>query len=87
MSGHTEINLDAINTEDRFFILLFSVRYALGRRSSAVSIVCDSLLALESSLTTVQKKMIAQEINAHSPNLGDTCDAERWLDAFERFDK
>jgi len=64
---------------------VYAVRYALGRRTYAVSDVCDvvarNMDALNDNSVTVIRRDIAQAIE--DGDAGDPCDAERWRELLE----
>lgn len=66
-------------------IILYAVRYALGRRSYAVGQVCDEVMALLPAMSEADREVMARDIDealseaaAHGYTLGDPCDDEAW---------
>lgn len=66
-------------------ILFFSFRYALGRRTAAVSILVTAIKNKWSTITLHTKEQIKREILEAivSERAGDTCDIEKWCEIFE----
>lgn len=62
-------------------ILLYAFRYALGRRTYAVSDVYDALVRNWALMKQCSKDLIKKEIEdaRKRDSLGDACDAELWL--------
>jgi len=78
---------------DKELIYLFSFRYALGRKTYAVSTVCDWLKSHKKELSKQAKELIIKEIEEAEEEdkrmgakggffktLGDDCDKKRWLE-------
>lgn len=61
-------------------MVCFAFRYALGRRTGAVSIVVDHLTRLWHGLTRFDRKQIKQEIMLaiKRGEAGSDCDIEQW---------
>jgi hypothetical protein len=74
-------------------ILICAVRYALGRRTYIVSIICKyvelKLRNLSRSCIECMKKDIKEEFNrfhACGHTVGDECDEKDWLDLLEKLE-
>jgi len=68
------------NGEERD-VLIYAFRYALGRRSYAVSTVIDNILHNWETLSEGDKKLYQREIKEHEEmygNLGDEMDKKNW---------
>lgn len=62
-------------------VLFFAFRYALGRRTAAVSIVADALIGNVHALKLETRSQIIEEIQEQDVRyggLGDDCDKEQW---------
>lgn len=70
-----------LSNKDFNLLILFAFRYALGRRSTAPSIVCDLIRKNLSRLTAMTRITIVSEIVYGYENhlLGDNCDVAEWL--------
>jgi hypothetical protein len=70
-------------------ILIFALRYALGRKTSAPSIVSDNLLPNLDLFVLWELESIANEINdAELRNhLGDDCDINVWKNVLNEVNK
>ncbi len=67
-------------------ILIYAFRYALGRRTYAVSDVVEALIENWDSLDKYSKELIKKEIKLHEKcygNLGMECDKEQWYKILE----
>jgi len=67
-------------------MILYSVRYAMGRRSCAPGEACDWVRGYQDYLTPHQVEQIAREVNeelarceARGSRLGDECDHRTWM--------
>ena len=62
------------------FTLIFAFRYALGRRSSAVSIVVDDLIKNWDKLTDFEKQSVKEEIEKaiDERRAGEDVDIREW---------
>lgn len=58
-------------------ILGSAVRYALGRRTYIVSVVCNEVIANLKIISNNMLNVIIQDIES-CDNLGDECDIESW---------
>jgi hypothetical protein len=69
--------MEIVTTED---ILFFAFRYALGRRTAAVSIVAGELINNANRLTPSTRLQVVKEIDEMSTQdgLGAACDRENW---------
>lgn len=70
-------------------ILFFAFRYALGRRTGAVSEVTDMLMRNVAKLTPETREQIIREIEGQHRlgGLGDACDAQIWQEVAETLTK
>lgn len=75
-----------ISNNELWGMLLYSMRYAFGRRSYAVGEVCDWIRAYQQLLTTERLEQIAREVNEELEReekqnrfLGDECDHRTWM--------
>lgn len=89
-----EYNAPDAEKEDRFMfvrkdafqglntIMVYAFRYALGRRTYAVSDVCKFIEQHVNELTEKDRDLIIREINTASlgNGLGDACDSKMWWD-------
>ena len=66
-------------------MMLFAFRYALGRRTYAVNIVCEYIKKNINQLNTNDIQLIIKEIQdaASNNNLGDECDKQCWNELME----
>lgn len=65
-------------------ILFYAFRYALGRRTHAVSTVCTELIRQRGFLQDRTRKLISEEIRKakQEGNLGDACDINQWWNVY-----
>lgn len=70
-------------------ILIFALRYALGRKTSAPSIVSDNLLPNLKYFKLWELESIAKEITDAQlrNNLGDECDVRVWVNILDKVNK
>lgn len=67
-------------------ILFFAFRYALGRRTAVVSMICDELKSKWHRISTNTQEQIKHEIKTYPQmygSLGDQCDVEDWQEILE----
>ncbi len=67
-----------INQHSAFILLSSAVRYALGRRTSAVEDVCDQVYAIASKLTPMQRAILIRDIT-ECKDYGAECDEKDWF--------
>lgn len=67
------------------FMVSCAVRYALGRRTYAVSVVCDYVLRNISLLDKQTLMVMRRDIDEHDArhDLGDECDIRCWVSVYE----
>ncbi len=70
-------------------ILIFALRYALGRKTSAPSIIYDNLLPNLEYFELWELELIAKEITDAQMrnNLGDECDVRVWDGILDKVNK
>jgi hypothetical protein len=66
-------------------IIFFAFRYALGRRTGAVSMVCDYLKEHWKELSVTTQKQIKHEIQEtiSKDQAGDQCDIANWQEILD----
>ena len=65
--------------KDFNFMMICAVRYALGRRTYAVSMVCDYISDIIPFMDKKSLAVIKRDIE-ETNELGDLCDWVRWMD-------
>ncbi len=69
--------------------LIYAFRYALGRKTYAVSDVCDEIKKYWNVLAPHKKSLIRKEIKEHERlygDLGHDCDRKNWYEILELSD-
>lgn len=79
------VKVGLIMTAHEYWILTFAFRYALGRMSTAPSIILDEIKAKVHLLSDNQKSQIAKEIREaiEFNHAGMACDVSTWLEVEE----
>lgn len=79
-----------VDPMDLWIFLINSVRYSMGRRSTAPSMTCTALRQYAKHLIPQQRDQIRREIEQelsvearHPGHLGDPCDVATWREMFE----
>lgn len=74
-----------VSDEDMFFLLWSSIRYAMGRRSYAVSTAIELFERYKAALSPYQVRLVdhdvraeLERVEANGYELGDTVDHEAW---------
>lgn len=73
-----------INEQEQIWILIFAFRYALGRESTAPSIVCDVIKRNWNNLTEQDRVKIKSEIQHYDSHNGfSKIDRPTWMEVMD----